>query len=229
MIAVQRDIPLTRLSDRYSLRPADPKGRHQNGATWGWDRLGLPEFQRKTGLTGAGVVIGQVDSGVLEEHSDLKFKVKDFAIAGPPVGLITPSHAFDRDGHGTFVAGILVGAKKSGVSLGGAPGAELKAVAHIFPNDWWSNLMAAAEWLSDRYRSSSVVNVSMGTCTLQPEEALLAERLFRQMSHHRTLFVAAVGNDPRGQPYPARRRTFSRQARSSRVEPCGPDPAINRI
>jgi hypothetical protein len=205
VIAVQRDFPVRRMGQKYSLTASHPDGRNRDGATWGWDRLKLAEFHRRTGLTGAGVVIGMIDSGVQEEHADLKFKIKDFAMVGPPVGLITPSHAFDHVGHGTSVASILAGASRSGVQTGGAPAAELKAVAHQFRNDWWSNFLAAAEWLSDRYRAAKVINVSMGTYDITEEEArATTERLFRQMSLHRTIFVASAGNNPRKQSYPAR-------------------------
>ena len=90
-----------------SIIPGNPHARNYEGFTWGWHRLGLSAIHvddRK--LTGKGVVVGLIDTGVCENHADLKFKVKDFVIVGPPAGLVTPSHAFDRHGHGTFTAGV---------------------------------------------------------------------------------------------------------------------------
>ena len=215
VVAVQRDLPLVPLSREEAssgarpprLSPRNPHARNYEGFTWGWHRLGLSAIHvddRK--LTGKGVVVGLIDTGVCENHADLKFKVKDFVIVGPPAGLVTPSHAFDRHGHGTFTAGVLVGAANSGTQIGGAPDAELKAASLMSPSDWWTSFLSAAEWLSDPYRVARVINVSMGIDQVAAEDVALFELVIQGLLRHRTILVAAVGNRAGTCCYPARLR-----------------------
>ncbi len=212
VIAVQRDLRIGPMSaddspdsrNSHRLIPNDPAGINRDGFTWGWRRLRLPEVRANLGLTGAGVIMGLIDKGLSEEHADLKFKVKDFAMVGPPVGLITPCHSFDHHGHGTFVAGIMAGASKSGVQLGGAPAAHVKAASHMIRDAWWSHLLTAVDWLSDPYRACQVINVSMGIYDLSSVDEQLISPVLRRMRAHRTILVGSIGNKAGARRYPAR-------------------------
>jgi len=101
-------------------------------------KVKLPEFRRATGLSGRGVIIGVVDTGIDPNHPAFKgriLRIWDQTLPGPGVteggygveltnDLLTVSR--DTIGHGTHVAGIAAGAD---ATFGGvAPGAELVIV-----------------------------------------------------------------------------------------------------
>lgn len=121
--AVHRIVPARYLRKRLDLAVA---------------KVNLPKFTSAKQLSGKGVVVGVVDSGIDPNHPAFKnriFRIWDQTIAGPGVpegdyGLelkgaqLTASR--DVDGHGTHVAGIAAG---KDVQFGGvAPAAKLVIV-----------------------------------------------------------------------------------------------------
>ncbi|QIR39469.1 S8 family peptidase [Tolypothrix sp. PCC 7910] len=101
-------------------------------------KVKLPEFKNKTGLTGKGVLIGIVDSGIDPKHPAFAgriLRIWDQTLPGPGVKEGEYGAEFtgeqmtvsqDTDGHGTHVAGIAAGA--DGTFAGVAPEAELVIV-----------------------------------------------------------------------------------------------------
>ena len=86
---------------------------------WGYQRLGIDQAL-ETGLTGKGVKIGILDTGVRADHPDLR-------LTGG-ISFIKGNTSYNDDnGHGTHVAGI-IGAQNNGEgTVGVAPDAELYA------------------------------------------------------------------------------------------------------
>ncbi len=102
------------------------------GAMWGVNKIRADQTWRSLNVTGEGVVVASIDSGVDWNHPALQARYRGFA--GGPVadhlhnwydatdeGAIYPSDPF---GHGTHVMGIMVGQDGVGV----APGAHWMAV-----------------------------------------------------------------------------------------------------
>lgn len=116
------------------------------GGDWGLSALRVPQVWRQTGMTGRGVVIGSIDTGVDTRHADLTGKVvawRDFVNDRPA--------PYDDNGHGTHTIGTMVGGSEGGAPIGVAPGARVivaKAIgaSGVGPG---SSLMAAAEWMTD--------------------------------------------------------------------------------
>jgi len=154
---------------------------------------------------GQEVIIGMVNTGVSEDHSDLVFKIKDFAKIEPS-GRIAPSHSFDLHGHGSHCAGIMVGGNSSGVQIGGAPSAQLKAASIMDGHQsWFSSLLTAIDWLADPYRAADVINLSVGVDVPSSEEADLFDATVYNVSlQNGVVMVAAIGNDRTQSMYPAR-------------------------
>ena len=211
VLAVEENFPLSwgpqdkvaNLEEVITLSQPGASCNHRNGYTWGWNRLKLPQIHA-AGFRGKGVCVGIANSGVFAEHPDLIYKVKDFARVQPP-SIICPAHSFDRDGHGTHTAGTIVGADNSGVQIGGAPEAELKAVSVLDrSNGVFSALLTGLEWFTDPYRSISVVNLSVGFPTLEPVRAVFLEAIVFRLSQMGILCVAAIGNNQGIGCYPAR-------------------------
>lgn len=114
--------------------------------TWGLRRMHVPEIRALWGLTGKGVRVGHLDTGVAAEHPDLRGKVllwKDFTAAKSP-------RPYDPEGHGTHTAATIVGGNASGRHIGMAPDARLIS-ARIFSADGADpeEILAAMQWVVD--------------------------------------------------------------------------------
>jgi subtilisin family serine protease len=114
--------------------------------TWGLARIHIPQVRALYHLTGAGVRVGHLDSGVTGNHPDLKGKIllfKDFSLKQAP-------EAYDDGGHGTHTAGTIVGGNASGKHIGVAPEAKI-ICGKIFGESGASRegIIAAMEWVID--------------------------------------------------------------------------------
>jgi subtilisin family serine protease len=129
----------------------------------------------RVGLTGSGVTIALIDSGVDSSHRDLAGVIVDEACfcvdaqglpccpggASEEFGLRA---AWDDNGHGTHLAGIIAG--RGRVSPKGlAPEAYIVAIK-IAGKDGSTNtssMLAALDWLARTHPEVRVVNMSLGT------------------------------------------------------------------
>ncbi|MGH9180726.1 MAG: S8 family serine peptidase [Acidimicrobiales bacterium] len=130
---------------------------------WAPLRIGAPAAWEVT--TGAGIVIGIVDTGIDLNHEDLAGRIVGStacnATGGDPARC--SGSAQDEDGHGTHVAGIAAAAKDNGRGIAGiAPDAKL-LVAKVFRGDSASldDVKAGIRWVVDR--GAKVVNLSLET------------------------------------------------------------------
>ena len=126
---------------------------------WNLAQIGAPEAWSVT--TGAGVVIGVVDSGVDASHPDLAGKID--AQADCVGGTCREGPARDRDGHGTAVAGIAAARANNGAGIAGvAPDARL-VVARVLDDDGsgvTEDINRGIQWVVDK--GAKVVNLSLG-------------------------------------------------------------------
>ncbi|HHD56614.1 MAG TPA: hypothetical protein ENK89_02910, partial [Desulfobulbaceae bacterium] len=116
---------------------------------WNIDLTLAPQLWQQ-GYDGSGIVIAIVDTGVDMEHQDLQARWRggNNSWYDPNGEHPTP---YDPDGHGTGVAGILVGGDASGSAIGMAPGARWIAVK-IFDdagNASYSDIHLGFQWLLD--------------------------------------------------------------------------------
>ncbi|HEV2782809.1 MAG TPA: S8 family serine peptidase [Actinophytocola sp.] len=151
-------------------------------------QIGAPVAWQR-GLTGAGVTVGVLDSGIKADHPDLIGKVveaRDFTGTRPDAG--------DDIGHGTHVAGIIAGtgAASGGRYRGVAPDAKLVSgkvcVSFGCPE---SAVIAGMEWIAPRVR---VVNMSLGGESTDGTDPM-SQAVNNLTARFGTLFVAAGSND----------------------------------
>ncbi|MEO3845285.1 S8 family serine peptidase [Streptomyces sp. B22F1] len=155
---------------------------------WNLGMIGAPGAW-ESGLSGAGVDVAVLDTGIDADHPDLRGQIaaaRDFTGSGS---------TGDPDGHGTHVASIVAGtgAAADGARRGVAHGARLLN-ARVLDDEGRGQsswVIAGMEWATEQ--GAEVANLSLGA---QPGEgddpvALALEALTADTG---TLFVAAAGN-----------------------------------
>ncbi len=169
---------------------------------------------QKMGLSGRGVVVAIIDTGVDATHPDLQGAVIDeacFALDGSgrpacPNGTSQqsgPGSAKDDNGHGTHIAGIIAGRGKA-APLGLAQNARIVAikVAAADGSTSASAMIAALHYILKFRPDVQVVNMSLGTAATysgacdaaSPVTAALA-RAGQALRSRGVVIVAAAGND----------------------------------
>lgn len=135
--------------------------------TEGLTTIGIPKLHEKyPDLTGKGVRVGILDTGLTPEHKDLTGRLLLFKNFSPDKS-DAPSDGYN---HGTHVCGTIAGGNSSGIAIGVAPDARLN-MAKIFDADGMSNhedILKALQWVADPDGNpdtndfSQVVNNSWG-------------------------------------------------------------------
>ncbi|WP_459719620.1 S8 family serine peptidase [Actinophytocola sp. KF-1] len=152
-------------------------------------QVGAPAAWQR-GLTGAGVRVAVLDTGIDTDHPDLAGKTavsKDFTGAGG---------VEDGHGHGTHVASIITGtgAASGGRYRGVAPDVSL-AVGKVLDDSGWGtddSVLAGMRWAAAE-SGAKVVNMSLGSEPTDGQDPMSAavNELSRRYG---TLFVISAGN-----------------------------------
>ncbi len=115
--------------------------------TYGLEKIGIPQIRsERPEITGKGVVVGIIDTGLDGNHPEVSGRVlafKDF------VGSKTTP--YDDNGHGTHVAGTIGGRGVGGTQIGVAPEVSF-VIAKAFTGGGsgsLSGLLRAMEWMAD--------------------------------------------------------------------------------
>lgn len=150
---------------------------------WGVKWIGAPRVWSELGLTGAGVVVGHIDSGVDVDHPDLigRLWTNPGEIAGNGVdddqnGYVDDVHGWDfgagdadpddnsaTPGHGTHTAGTVAGDGRNGTLTGVAPGARLMA-AKVWKDDGTGGSLSMI-WEAQQYcveNGARIMTMSLG-------------------------------------------------------------------
>jgi serine protease AprX len=189
--ALAADDSIDHLSGDVKIRSSMDEVTSQSiGADQVWDGVGdIPA------LSGAGITVAVIDSGLDTRHKALKDRVLatvDF----------TGSNGSDGYGHGTHVAGIIAGQRGTSndarVYQGIAPGAYLVNL-RVLGDDGSgvaSDVVDAIDWAIDHADQFGIriINLSLGTPVLQPfRDDPLCEAVERA-ARAGILVVAAAGN-----------------------------------
>lgn len=158
------------------------------GNSWALERLQVP-FLWDKGLTGEGILIGHLDTGVDKAHPAISGSVDSFAEFDAIGRLVASAPITDSGFHGTHTAGILIGKPYEGVTFGVAPDAKLAAATVIEHGDTAARVIAGLEWCIGQ--GIKVVNLSLGVRQYEP----LFSRIFQILRERKILPVAAIGNE----------------------------------
>ncbi|WP_053764206.1 S8 family serine peptidase [Streptomyces sp. AS58] len=151
-------------------------------ATWGVTKIGADRVHSERKLTGDGVRVAVLDTGIDMNHPDLAGKLADdgsddparpgawieFGTDGKPVPGSLPH---DSSYHGTHVAGTIAGGDASGTQIGVAPDVDLMG-GLVIPNGMGSlaQVIAGMQWAVAPYaadgtpagRPADVISMSLG-------------------------------------------------------------------
>ena len=118
------------------------------------------------GYTGEDVLVALIDTGVNLNHADLQGRLWDGGAEYPNHGYDFYSHdndPSDTHGHGTHVAGTIVGSGASGTQTGVAPGAKIMVLKVFHGED---NLTEPTMWVEAMQfaveHGADVLNMSLG-------------------------------------------------------------------
>lgn len=143
------DVTHIHLDRRIQLKPDFREEVDLDGDayTYGLQRIGVPELRSsKSNLTGKGITVGIIDTGIDAKHPEFKNKKIIFKDI-----LNGRAEAYDDHGHGTHCAGTISGIGANGTQIGIAPEVTL-VIAKVFSAQGGSSLstlLRAMEWMSD--------------------------------------------------------------------------------
>jgi len=173
-----------------STRSYSPKYLRNNIANlWNLEAIGFYNIEQSKNL-GSGVKIGVIDTGVDYTHSELKYHFE--SLKG--FDFVDGQEPYDRNGHGTHVAGII-----AGNSCGIASDSTLYSLRVLDEDGAGSEVlvMSAIEWALKN--NVDIVNMSLGSS----EASQAFEDLCSFAYNSGLLMVAAAGNEYFGYSYPA--------------------------
>ena len=175
------------------IRPArKAPARLDRPVTWGIERIEIPALWDQ-GLTGEGVLVAHLDTGVDAEHPALRGAVAHFAEFDNLGRAAQPSpKPHDTDEHGTHTAATLVGRPVNGQRVGVAPGARLASAIVIEGGNAVARVLAGMDWVLGL--GVRVLNLSLGFRGWWPD-FLAVTRILRRKG---VLPVIAVGNEYAG-------------------------------
>ncbi|MFF6963436.1 S8 family serine peptidase [Streptomyces anthocyanicus] len=145
----------------------------------------------EAGLTGKGVTVAVLDSGVDAGHPDLAGRIAQSR------SFIPGEEVADRHGHGTHVTSTVggSGAASDGKEKGVAPGATL-AVGKVLDDEGFgseSEIIAGMEWAA-RDVDADIVSMSLGSTEPSDGTDPMAEAVNTLSRETGALFVIAAGN-----------------------------------
>ena len=210
---------------RVSVEPGKNTSRPQFADKYGPYQVGHTHLDQlikeMPEVTGKGVLLGHVDSGIEATHSSLQGKVKFFLDA--KTGKTTePSD--DETGHGTHTAGTMVGGDHSDQPWGVAPGATLVSSGHLTD---YETILKQMQYMTEADHRPRAVNNSWGCSDHKCDEevfnravdawdalgitAIFAagnfgkpNTIWAPNSHPAAITVAASGHDGKIAPFSSR-------------------------
>ncbi|MBC7769354.1 MAG: S8 family serine peptidase [Phycisphaerales bacterium] len=157
------------------------------GIEWGVKTIGAKDLWER-GLTGAGVTVGHLDSGVAK-HIALNPAIGPFAafdVLGRKLG---PSSHYGIGGHGTHTAGIICARAHNNAYYGVAPGANLCVALAIDEGDFYrERVLAGLEWIL--LQRPRILNMSIG---VEKGAAIFAD-IMKRVRAAGILPIGAIGN-----------------------------------
>jgi subtilisin len=179
------------------IRPVFIRAAESAGdRTWGLEKIRAPELWNQ-GLSGNGVDVGIIDTGVDPRHETLRGRVKKWIDTDNNGDIIQDSRppedaAYDDDDHGTHTAGTVAGGLANGMAIGVAPKCNLHVVKAIEGGRALLRVLTGMQWcLEQKVR---VLSMSLGFPWY--DEFLLD--VSQRIRDNGAVFICAIGNEGPG-------------------------------
>ncbi|WP_170831039.1 S8 family serine peptidase [Natronobacterium texcoconense] len=188
---------VTELHPNYEVEHVNPEPDsledEYGESTYGLEQVNAPNVWEDFDTKGGGASVAVLDTGLDADHPefddfDADENWKQFDEDGNVMD-VAPN---DPNGHGTHVAGTVVGSDESGTNIGVAPEAELYAGKVLDNGGTLAQIVAGVEWAVEE--DVDVVNMSLGGGGYA---AVYAEVIDNAMDEG-TLVVSSSGNDGPG-------------------------------
>jgi subtilisin len=177
------------------IRPvASEKASLREPNTWGLETMGIPELWNE-GLSGRGVRVAHLDTGVDTTHPALRnavFQFAEFDRAGREKLGSPPSESDTEDAHGTHTAGTIAGRPVKGRHIGVAPGADLFSAMVIEGGAVVARILGGMDWAVSQ--KVNILSMSVGIRGLVTDFLPIVDIL----RSNEILPVIAVGNEGPG-------------------------------
>lgn len=168
-----------------------PSQQQDQDIAWGVKRMGAPELW-KQGLTGKGILVAHMDTGVDTTHPALANVVSNHRVISED-GQQDEQHEVysDSSAHGTHTAGTIAGRNVAGQPLiGMAPDAKLTCATVINGGDTFFRLLRGLEFALAA--NARIVSISLG---ISPFDDSL-RGIINTLRTQQLLPIVAIGNDP---------------------------------
>jgi subtilisin len=157
--------------------------------TWGLRKLRIPDlWEKPLSLTGRGVRVGHLDTGIDASHRAFKGRQITFAEFDLEGNEVKGSKPHDSARHGTHTAGTICGGEVSGLKIGVAPGVELFS-AMVLEGGTLARVLAGIEWCLEN--NVHILNMSLGI----PGYTKSYETIFMRVLQSGVLPVVSIGNN----------------------------------
>ena len=154
---------------------------------WGWFRIGADRAY-ESGVSGSGVVVAVLDSGVNASHPDLSGNIIDGWNYVDNNKDVT-----DEDGHGTKVAGIIAAMANNSVGIAGVASSVSIMPLKVLSTTGGSWIDLDKAILRAAHSGVRIISLSLGGEYSRPSMAL--EAAINHAYQDGCLIVAAAGND----------------------------------
>jgi subtilisin len=175
------------------IRPPQPTAAAKltQTLTWGLQKLQVDALWNAR-LTGAGVRVGHLDTGVDGDHPALQGAIAGFMLTDANGFEVSGAPVHDSGTHGTHTAGTIAGRPVNGRHIGVAPQAQLYSAAVIEGGNVVERIIAGMEWALAN--DVKIISMSLGLPGYQDDFLEVIRRL-RSLN---VLPVVAVGNEGPG-------------------------------
>jgi subtilisin family serine protease len=181
------EAPEFRLIKPVQVSAAQPTA----GYTWGLKAIGIDRLH-SDGLTGRGVLVGHLDTGVDGSHPALAGVIGKYAEFDSLGIQVTGAQPKDSGEHGTHTACTIAGQAIKGIHIGVAPGAKLASAMVIEGGKVTARVLGGMNWVVGQ--GARVLSMSLGFPGYAEDFAVIVQTL----RERGVLPVIAVGNDGPG-------------------------------
>ena len=187
VLAVVPDARFEPLDWPLDEAPDDPGYADQENLA----QVGVPDLWPET-IGDPSIVVAVLDTGADLSHPDLD----GATVVHPRNEPWNNSDLTDREGHGTYTAGIIAAETDNGEGIAGiAPGVSLMPIKVVDDEQFgisFADVLDAVDWA--REHGADIISMSFGG-SLTPEQAALGQPTFSAAREAGILMVAASGND----------------------------------